>query len=159
MMNEMKNKLPKNVSNSGEGSKKYIKTISDMMEPNRLELTKTYCDPHFFDPKGHMRHMKHMKLDDIVYIKHMIPHHQVAVNMSKVLLKNTKSDFMRHLAYIIIRIQQAEIMDGDVNVMVLDMLGGIRSTWIYVGASRLKELSKRTTFQNKIIITFLVHLY
>ena len=110
MMNEMKNKLPKNVSNSGEGSKKYIKTISDMMEPNRLELTKTYCDPHFFDPKGHMRHMKHMKLDDIVYIKHMIPHHQVAVDMSKVLLKNTKSDFMRHLAYRIIRSQQAEII-------------------------------------------------
>lgn len=110
MMNEMKNKLPKNVSNSGEGSKKYIKTISDMMEPNRLELTKTYCDPHFFDPNGHMKHMKHMKLNDIFYIKHMIPHHQVAVDMSKVLLKNTKSDFMRHLAYRIIRNQQAEII-------------------------------------------------
>ena len=81
-----------------------------MMEPNRLELTKTYCDPNFFDPKGQMRHMKHMKLDDIVYIKHMIPHHQVAVDMSKVLLKNTKSDFMRHLAYRIIRSQQAEII-------------------------------------------------
>ena len=110
MMNEIRNKLPKNVSNPREGSKKYIKTISDMMYPNRLGLTKTYCDPHFFDPKGHMKHMKHMKLNDIVYIKHMIPHHQVAVDMSKVLLKNTKSDFMRHLAYRIIRSQQAEII-------------------------------------------------
>ena len=35
---------------------------------------------------------------------------------------------------------------GDVNEMVLDMLGGIRSTCTYVGAARLKELSKRTTF-------------
>jgi GMP reductase len=29
---------------------------------------------------------------------------------------------------------------------VLDILGGIRSTCSYVGAHRLKELSKRTTF-------------
>ena len=28
----------------------------------------------------------------------------------------------------------------------LDILGGIRSTCTYVGAHRLKELSKRTTF-------------
>lgn len=51
-----------------------------------------------------------MKLDDIVYIKHMIPHHKVAVDMSKILLKNTKSDFMMHLTYRIIRRQQAEII-------------------------------------------------
>lgn len=35
---------------------------------------------------------------------------------------------------------------GDVNETVLDILGGIRSTCTYVGAGRLKELSKRTTF-------------
>ena len=29
---------------------------------------------------------------------------------------------------------------------VLDILGGLRSTCTYVGAHRLKELSKRTTF-------------
>ena len=40
----------------------------------------------------------------------MIPHHQVAVDMSKVLLKNTKNDFMIYLAYRIIRSQQAEIV-------------------------------------------------
>jgi uncharacterized protein (DUF305 family) len=54
--------------------------------------------------------MKHMKLDDKMYIKHMIPHHQVAVDMSKVLLKNTKNDFMIYLTNRIIRSQTAEII-------------------------------------------------
>jgi GMP reductase len=35
---------------------------------------------------------------------------------------------------------------GKVENTVLDILGGIRSTCTYVGASQLKELSKRTTF-------------
>lgn len=35
---------------------------------------------------------------------------------------------------------------GDVSTTVLDILGGVRSTCTYVGASRLKELTKRTTF-------------
>ncbi len=35
---------------------------------------------------------------------------------------------------------------GQVENTVLDILGGIRSTCTYVGASKLKELSKRTTF-------------
>jgi len=35
---------------------------------------------------------------------------------------------------------------GAVEETVLDILGGVRSTCTYVGASQLKELSKRTTF-------------
>ncbi|VDL62519.1 unnamed protein product [Nippostrongylus brasiliensis] len=35
---------------------------------------------------------------------------------------------------------------GDVNNTVQDILGGIRSACTYTGASKLKELSKRTTF-------------
>lgn len=35
---------------------------------------------------------------------------------------------------------------GDVEVTLKDILGGLRSTCTYVGASRLKELTKRTTF-------------
>jgi len=35
---------------------------------------------------------------------------------------------------------------GDVVDTVLDILGGLRSSCTYVGASRLKELTKRTTF-------------
>ena len=50
------------------------------------------------------------KLTDIEYLEHMIPHHQVAVDMSKKLLKNTKNDFMIYLAYRIIRSQESEII-------------------------------------------------
>jgi GMP reductase len=35
---------------------------------------------------------------------------------------------------------------GSVENTILDILGGIRSTCTYVGASQLKELTKRTTF-------------
>jgi GMP reductase len=35
---------------------------------------------------------------------------------------------------------------GQVENTLLDILGGIRSTCTYVGASKLKELTKRTTF-------------
>jgi len=35
---------------------------------------------------------------------------------------------------------------GPVENTVLDVLGGVRSTCTYVGASKLKELSRRTTF-------------
>jgi uncharacterized protein (DUF305 family) len=109
MMKMMKKKFPQKVSEDINNNK-YIKTGSDFMKPNKLGLTQTYCDPHFFDPKGHMKHMEHMKLDDKVYLEHMIPHHQVAVDMSKILIKNTKNDFMLSLAYNIIKSQQEEII-------------------------------------------------
>ena len=35
---------------------------------------------------------------------------------------------------------------GDVSQTLQDVLGGLRSACTYVGAKRLKELSKRTTF-------------
>ncbi len=35
---------------------------------------------------------------------------------------------------------------GPVEVTVRDVLGGVRSTCTYVGAAKLKELSRRTTF-------------
>jgi len=109
MMKMMKKKFPQKVSEDINNNK-YIKTGSDFMKPNKLGLTDTYCDPQFFDPKGHMKHMEHMKLDDKVYLEHMIPHHQVAVDMSKILIKNTKNDFMLSLAYNIIKSQQEEII-------------------------------------------------
>jgi len=112
LMKYMTNKLPKNdmsIDNL-KMNRIYSKTIGDFTKPNKLGLTNTYCDPHFFDPKKHNEHLKHMKLDDIMYIKHMIPHHQVAVDMSKKLLKNTQNDFMIYLAYRIIRSQQEEIV-------------------------------------------------
>ena len=121
LMDEILKKGINNVT-SGKQLRMYQPTISDFMYPNilnnqrmfcnpkDLKLSNTFCDPHFFDPNSHMKHMKHMKLDDRMYILHMIPHHQVAIDMSKVLLMNTKSDIMIYLAYRIIRSQNAEII-------------------------------------------------
>ena len=112
LMKSIKSRLPHNDMSSDKAQMNpvYIPTKSDYRKPNTVGLTNTYCDPHFFDPEKHMKHMKHMKLNDTMYIKHMVPHHQVAVDMSKVLLKNTKNDFMIYLAYRIIHSQQAEII-------------------------------------------------
>ena len=57
-----------------------------------------------------MKYLEGMKLDDQMYLEHMIPHHQVAVDMSKKLIQNSDSDFMIYLAYRIIRSQQEEII-------------------------------------------------
>ena len=131
LMRDMAKGLPENDMSTSEIDmvRNYTVTIGDLIKPNKVGLTKTYCDPHFFDPKKHMEHMKHMKLDDKMYIKHMIPHHQVAVDMSKVLLKNTKNDFMIWLANRIIRSQNAEI------ILLNDMLS-----------------KKRYSYQSKLII-------
>jgi uncharacterized protein (DUF305 family) len=48
-------------------------------------------------------------MTDAMYIKHMILHHQVAVDMSKIILKTTNDNFIINFAYRIIRNQQSEI--------------------------------------------------
>ena len=125
IMREMLNALPEN--DMSEDRRKmdraYAVTIGDLTNPNRVGLSDTYCDPHFFNPEGHKKHMEHMKLTDKTYIEHMIPHHQVAVDMSKRLLQHTKSDFMIQLAYRIIRSQQEEI------VLLNDLLANSKSAF------------------------------
>ena len=110
IMNHFLKLLPKKISSTDIMERNYIAMKSDFIKPNHLKISKTYCDPLFFDPEKHMKHMENMTIDDEMYIRHMIPHHQVAVDMSKKLLKNTNNDFMIHLAYRIIRSQQEEII-------------------------------------------------
>tara|TARA_B100001094_G_C18005261_1_gene707305 strand:+ start:168 stop:809 length:642 start_codon:yes stop_codon:yes gene_type:complete len=109
IMNRILKQVGSNVSDITNNTH-YQYTKFDFISPNKLGLTNTYCDPLFFDSKKHSKHLEHMDVDDNMYIDHMIPHHQVAVDMSKILLKNTKSDFMIYLAYRIIRSQQEEII-------------------------------------------------
>ena len=127
-INMMKDMLNNNNLQENEMSNKYIKmnnnyykVLSDYTYPNKVGLTNTYCDPHFFDPEAHMEHINTMDLNDEKYIKHMIPHHQVAVDMSKKLLKHTTNDFMIFLAYRIIRSQQEEV------ILLNDLLKSINS--------------------------------
>ena len=85
----------------------YRYTQGDFTKPNTPDLSNTFCDPSFFN----MAHNKNLhSMTDTMYIQHMIPHHQVAVDMSKQLLKTTKNAFLVDLAYKIIHNQQIEIM-------------------------------------------------
>ena len=84
----------------------YRYTQGDFTKPNTPYLSNTYCDPGFFN----MSHNKNFhSMTDAMYIQHMIPHHQVAVDMSKKILKTTNNDFIMDLAYKIIHNQQLEI--------------------------------------------------
>ena len=89
----------------------FIPTISSSIYPNILGITDTYCDPVFFNSNMQKHHNKYNIIKtDKEYINHMIPHHQVAIDMCKILLKHTKSDFLIYLAYRMIREQEAEII-------------------------------------------------
>jgi uncharacterized protein (DUF305 family) len=87
----------------------FIPTTFSFIYPNSLGLTNVNCDPMFFNPSLHTTSHKTSNLDS-EYIKHMIPHHQVAVDMCKMILKNTKSDFIIYLAYRVIRNQESEVV-------------------------------------------------
>ena len=109
IMHQMLYSLPDRISDSTiKMNKIYQQTLSDFIKPNKLDLTNVYCDPLFFDSNKHMEHLFH--ITDDTYIEHMIPHHQVAVDMSKILLKNTANDMMISFAYRIIKGQQNEVI-------------------------------------------------
>jgi uncharacterized protein (DUF305 family) len=108
MMKDILRSLPSNISDDTiKMNKIYINTILDFTK-NASDLNAD-CNAMFFDPELHKKHISHMKLDEKMYLEHMIPHHQVAVDMSKTLLKHTNNDFMISFAYRIIRSQQGEI--------------------------------------------------
>jgi hypothetical protein len=115
MMEELTNKT-ENISEI-TSNQAFTPTISSSIYPNVVGLTNAYCDPGFFSSNIHKHHnQNNMIKTDRQYIHHMIPHHQVAVDMCKILLKHTKSDFLIYLAYRMIRGQESEI------VLLNDML-------------------------------------
>lgn len=89
--------------------KTYIVTQGDLTFPNTIEISNTPCDPTFFSSEHTHGDAHTLNISDDAYIAHMIPHHQVAIDMSKRLLKTTQNDYMIDLAYNIIRNQQTEI--------------------------------------------------
>ena len=67
------------------------------------------CDPAFFKPDEHAHHMSDMKLTDKMYLEHMIPHHQVAIDMSRRLLMHTNHSYLMDFCSQLIIDQQGEI--------------------------------------------------
>jgi len=109
VMKEMIGKLPSSIS-KGKLQKNYTKTKLSYYFPLKTKAKNGKCDPLFFKPNDHAKHMEHMKQSDKSYLQHMIPHHQVAIDMCNRLLKHTKNDFLRALCYDIIREQEFEIL-------------------------------------------------
>lgn len=83
-------------------------TTMDFYEPLQSSATGK-CDPNFFKPNEHAKHMLHKKITDENYLQHMIPHHQVAVDMSKRLLLHTNNSYLLHFCRKLIVDQQGEI--------------------------------------------------
>lgn len=106
MMTQELNNKTENVSEI-TSNQPFIPTVSSSIHPNVMGLTNAYCDPAFFSSNTHAHHNI---TSDREYIKHMIPHHQVAVDMCKILLKHTKSDYLIYLSYRMIQEQESEII-------------------------------------------------
>ena len=69
------------------------------------------CNPLFFKPNNHKKHMQHMTHTDKSFLEHMIPHHQAAIVMSNRLLQHTNNTHMIRICYAIITSQRYEILN------------------------------------------------
>ncbi len=102
-MKMMKKNIENNYNNTYDSDKEKIKTKLSVYYPKKSKSKDGNCNPLFFKPNEHMKHMNHTKINDKMYLEHMIPHHQVAIDMSKRLLLHTNNsyliDFSRRLIY------------------------------------------------------------
>ena len=90
--------------------KEKINTKLDTYNPILSKAKEGECNPLFFKPNDHSQHMKGMKLTDRSYLEHMIPHHQVAIDMSRRLLLHTNNSYLLEFCRKLILEQQAEIL-------------------------------------------------
>jgi len=109
MMNSVLGKLPIILDNKSM-KLNYEKSKLRYYLPVESTARNGECDPLFFKPDDHMKHMEHMDVTDKTYLEHMIPHHQVAIDMCHRLLLHTQNTHMMALCYDIIREQQNEIL-------------------------------------------------
>ena len=86
-----------------------IQTTMDIYYPKLSKDINGDCDPLFFNPDDHSKHMKHMKINRKSFLEHMIPHHQVAIDMSKRLLLHTSNNYLIEFCRQLIIEQQGEI--------------------------------------------------
>jgi len=79
----------------------------DIYNPVLSKSKNGSCDPMFFKPMAHSK--KNMKITDRGYLEHMIPHHQVAIDMSKRLLLHSNHSYLICFCRQLIIDQQSEI--------------------------------------------------
>ena len=108
-MELMKSKLPVSIFSSQDSHKEDFITKMDLHEPISSKAKDGPCNPLFFKPNDHMQHMAEMNITDKIYLEHMIPHHQVAVDMSRRLLLHTNHSYLLDFCRKLILDQQGEI--------------------------------------------------
>lgn len=105
--------MMKNISDSvfddEDFTKDKNKTKLDIYNPIKSKSKDGDCNPLFFKPNDHSKHMEHMKITIKSYLEHMIPHHQVAVDMSRRLLLHTNHSYLMSFCRNLILDQQREI--------------------------------------------------
>ena len=102
--------------------KEKINTKLDTYNPILSKAKEGECNPLFFKPNDHSQHMKGMKLTDRSYLEHMIPHHQVAIDMSRRLLLYTNNSYLLEFCRKLILSQQSEILYMNNLLMNIDFL-------------------------------------
>ena len=106
MHNILQSNIP-NLSSNDKINRKYITNTNEYWYPDEVTDKKSQCNENAF----HMAHKvskSNISIKD--FLEHMIGHHQVAVDMSKKVLKYTKNPSIMYLAYNIIKDQQQEIL-------------------------------------------------
>ena len=89
--------------------KENIITKLDKYNPIMSKSKDGKCNPLFFKPNDHSQHMKGMEITEKSYLEHMIPHHQVAIDMSQRLLLHTNNSYLLDFCRKLIIDQQGEI--------------------------------------------------
>ena len=108
-MGLMKSNLPASIFSSQNSHKEDFITKMDLHAPKMSKAQQGPCNPLFFKPNDHSAHMKGMVITDKSYLEHMIPHHQVAVDMSRRLLLHTNHPYLMDFCRKLIIDQQGEI--------------------------------------------------
>jgi uncharacterized protein (DUF305 family) len=108
-MELMKSRLSKTIFSSQDSFKEDFMTKMDLHAPKLSKSKEGPCNPLFFKPNDHMQHMAGMNITDKSYLEHMIPHHQVAIDMSKRLMLHTNHPYLMDFCRKLIIDQQGEI--------------------------------------------------
>jgi len=108
-MNMIKNSISDTVFSSDPWQVDKVSTKLDVHSPIMSRAKEGPCNPMFFKPNDHSQHMKSMKVTDKSYLEHMIPHHQVAIDMSRRLLLHTNHSYLLDFCRKLIIDQQGEI--------------------------------------------------
>jgi uncharacterized protein (DUF305 family) len=109
-MEYMKKQLNDHVFLNKKGALDVIFTQFDKYEPVKSKAPGGNCNPMFFEPDAHMKHMANINLTSKGYLEHMIPHHQVAIDMSNRLLLHTNNSYLLDFCRNLINEQQQEIL-------------------------------------------------